>query len=336
MNTIPFNHVMGAHCESGTVTALLNHHGLNISEPLIFGISGGIFFGYLKTPMFTFPSVVFRTQPGKILANFSKRSGIVFKTKRYRDPDKAEQELDALLAQNQPVAVQVDFFYMDFFPPWQRIHINVHFLTIIGKEGDNYIVSDCYHPVIAKIGREELRKGRFAGGYLAPRGFMFYPVNVPDKINLPSGILAGIKNTTYNMLKIPLPFLGVKGIRRFADKITEWPKYARDIDQLAHEIIKINILLEDQGTGGGGFRYIYASFLREASVILDKPRLAELSKQMMMIGDGWREISLFSSRAGKNRDLNVSKLQELGNKIRNQAECEEKFYNELKEVLTIL
>jgi hypothetical protein len=330
MSTIPFNHVMGAHCESGTVTALLKHHGLKISEPLVFGISSGLFFGYLKTPMLQFPSVFVRTKPGNILDKFSKRTGVAFKATRFSDPVKAEVELDRLLEQNQPVAVQADFFYLDYFPSWYRIHVNVHYLIVIGREGDKYIVSDCYHPVIAEIGRDELRKGRFAGGNMAPRGFMCYPVNVPTDIDFRKGIIDGIKGTTFNMLGIPLPFLGIKGIRKFADKIVEWPKYARDTDQLAHEIIRINIMLEDQGTGGGGFRYMYASFLREAAAIFDIPEFYELSKRMMGIGDGWREISLFASRMGKNRNLENSRLKELGNMIRARADLEESFFKDLK------
>ncbi|MBN2276086.1 MAG: BtrH N-terminal domain-containing protein [Bacteroidales bacterium] len=333
MSIIPFNHVMAAHCESGTLTALLNHHGLKISEPMVFGISSGIFFGYMKTPMLAFPSVITRIRPGHIRKNFAKRTGIKFVTKKFRNPDKAEKELDKLLEQNQPVAVQVDFFYLDYFPSWYRIHINVHFLTIIGKKGDNYIVSDCYHPQIAEISRSALRKGRFARGSMAPHGFMYYPVNVPHQLDFNKEVIKGIKNTAFNMLKIPLPFLGVKGIRRFADKIVEWPKYARDTEQLAHEIFKINILLEDQGTGGAGFRYIYASFLREAASILNKPELITLSKRLLDIGDGWREISLFAARMAKNRDLNNGRLREMGDMIREKADLEEVFFKELKQII---
>jgi hypothetical protein len=49
MSVIPFNHKMAAHCESGTVTAILNYAGLDISEPMVFGVSSGIFFAYLTT-----------------------------------------------------------------------------------------------------------------------------------------------------------------------------------------------------------------------------------------------------------------------------------------------
>jgi hypothetical protein len=336
MNKIPFSHVMAAHCESGTLTAMLNHHGLKISEPMVFGIASGIFFGYMKVPMMHFPSVISRIQPGKILKNFAKRSGIQFITRKYSDPLEAERDLDRLLEQNQPVAVQVDFFYMDYFPAWVRVHINVHFLAVIGKNGDKYIISDGYHPEIAEISKEALRKGRFATGSMAPKGFMYYPVNVPAEIDFRDGIRKGIKDSVFYMLKIPMPFLGVRGIRRFADKIVEWPKYAGDIEELAHEIFKINVMLEDQGTGGGGFRYIYASFLREAGMLLNSPVLQELSQRMMDIGDGWREISLRSSRMAKNRDLGTDRLKELGGLISEKADLEYVFFNDLKKTIALL
>jgi len=41
---IDFEHRMAAHCETGTLTALLNYNGLKITEPLVFGIANGIFF----------------------------------------------------------------------------------------------------------------------------------------------------------------------------------------------------------------------------------------------------------------------------------------------------
>jgi len=333
LSQIDFKHSMAAHCESGTITNLVNHHGLKISEPLVFGIASGIFFGYMKTPMRDFPMVFSRIRPGKIRENFTKRTGVVFESQKYKDPDKAEKDLNRLIDQGQPVALQVDFFYMDFFPPWHRVHINVHYIIVIGREGDEYIVSDCYHPTVARLHRDSLRRGRFARGSMAPRGLMFYPVNVPEKIPLETGIRKGLKNTIFNMLKLPMPFLGVKGIRRFSDKITDWPRYARDTDQLAHNIFMITTMLEDQGTGGAGFRYIYASFLKEAATILEEPVFDEYAGRMMEIGDQWRNLSLFASRIAKKRDLGDEKLREMSRMISENARQEQLFFNDLKKII---
>jgi len=329
MSQIPFRHIMAAHCESGTVTALLNHHGMNITEPMVFGISSGIFFAYLKTPVMDFPMFAVRSMPGHVRSKFAKRTGVRFKSRKYRNPEKAERDLNELLDRNQPVAVQVDFFYMNYFPAWYRIHVNVHFITVIGRDGDKYFVSDSYHPQIAEISREALMKARFAGGSMAPKGFMFYPVHVPGNIDLEKALKEGLRGAIYNMLKIPLPFIGVKGIRRFADKIVEWPKYARDEDFLADKIFRITIFLEDQGTGGGGFRFLYASFLQEASKVLNNTVLSEMSKEMMKIGDGWREVSLASAKIAKQRDFSREKLKEIGDLLRQRADMEESFFSRL-------
>jgi hypothetical protein len=334
MDNLPYKHQMAAHCESGAVTSLLNNAGLDISEPLVFGISSGIFFGYFhKMKSFTFPTFIVRNKPGSIRENLAKRLGIKFHTEKFRSQNEGMQRLDELIVKNIPVAVQVDFFYMDYLPEWERVHINVHFIVVVGKKGTKYIVSDSYFPNLVEIESESLRKARFAGGSMSPKGFIFYPEYIPKTIDYKKAILKGLKKSCFYMLKIPIPFLGTKGIRRFAKKIVEWPSFARDTEHLSHEIMKINILLEDQGTGGAGFRFMFATFLQQASGILQKPEFRELSKEMMEIGDGWREISLFASRIGKNRDLGQDRLKELGAMLAGRAKAEERFFKRLKKSL---
>ena len=333
MSIIPFKHKMAAHCESGTVTSLLNHAGLEITEPMVFGIASGIFFGYFHTKKFPFPMFVVRTKPGEIRSNIAKRLNVKFKTAKFTNPMIAERELDKLLEQNIPVAVQVDFFYLDYNPLWTRVHINVHFITVIGKNGSKYIISDSYYPDLVELDRESMLKARFAGGNMAPKGFMYYVTQIPLMIDWEKAIIKGIRIATFYMLKIPVPFLGIKGIRMLARKIVDWPRYARDTEHLSHEIMKINLFLEEQGTGGGGFRFIYASFLREASEKINNPELLEFSKKIMAIGDEWRIISLFAARIGKNRDLGPDRLRELSDKIMERADEEKIFFTEMREMI---
>jgi hypothetical protein len=324
-----FTHKMAAHCESGTVAALLNHSGLDISEPLVFGISSGIFFGYFESKKFPFPTFVVRNRPGSIRTNLAKRIGVKFETERFRDPVRGVQELDGLLARRIPVACQTDFFYMEYLPSHVRVHINVHFVILVEKRPEGYVVSDCYSPDLAVLDPDLMKKARFAGGSFAPKGFLFYPVRIPGNIDYRKAVWKGIKSAAFNMVRLPMPFLGVKGIRRFAKKVVGWPELARDIEHLSHEIMKINILLEDQGTGGAGFRFMYATFLREASERLGDPELLEMSKRIMEIGDRWREISLFSARIGKRRDLGPARLRELSDMIYDRADAEERFFNDM-------
>jgi hypothetical protein len=334
MNNLPYKHQMAAHCESGAVTSLLRNAGLEISEPLVFGIASGIFFGYFhRMKAFTFPTFIVRNKPGSIRKNLARRLGIKFHTEDFRSQEEGMKKLDELISRKIPVAVQVDFFYMDYLPAWERVHINVHFVVVVGKAGSRYIISDSYFPKLVELESESLRKARFAGGSMSPKGFLFYPETIPPAPDYRKAILKGTRKTCFNMLSIPMPFLGTKGIRMFARKIVEWPKFARDIEHLSHEIMKINVLLEDQGTGGAGFRFMFATFLQQSSGILDKPEWSDLSKEMMAIGDGWREISLFAARIGKNRDLGEDRLKELGTMLNGRADAEERFFKRLKKSL---
>ncbi len=330
MTTIDFKHKMAAHCETGTISALMGHAGQTLTEPMVFGIGGGIFFGYLKTPSFRFPMIVTRTEPGKIRKKIQKRLGANFKTHTFRKPEKAVALLDELVERGIPTAVQVDMFYMDYIPEYMRAHFNGHFIVVVGKEGGTYKVSDAYYPRISDLDVESMRKGRFALGQLAPKGFLFYPRDIKPLGDLRKPIIKGIKEACFNMLSLPIPFLGVRGIRTFARKVVDWPSLARDEDHLSHEIMMIHVTMEDRGTGGAGFRFMYATFLQQAAALLESPGLADLSGEMMSIGDRWREISLFTARMGKKRELGRDKLDELKGMILERADEEERFFKELR------
>ena len=84
------------------------------------------------------------------------------------------------------------------------------------------------------------------------------------------------------------------------------------------------------GTGGGGFRFIYAAFLQEAAAILENNRLLELSKEMTAIGDLWRDFAVEASRVYKNRSTQVDVYNTLANQLLDIANKEEVFFKKLK------
>ena len=96
---IDFKHQHAGHCESGTVAALLRHNGLNLSEPMVFGIGCGLFF--LHQPLIRMggiPLTSYRDAPRAIIKNIGKRLGIHWQQHRYRRQEAGRQALDAFLA----------------------------------------------------------------------------------------------------------------------------------------------------------------------------------------------------------------------------------------------
>jgi hypothetical protein len=325
----PFAHKMAAHCESGAVTALLRNAGMDVTESLVFGVSGAIFFGYLSVPMLPFPTIALRNKPGRIRIKTPERLGVKLHKETFSDPEAGMRALDELIGRGKPVGVQVDYFYMDYLPEYTRAHFNAHYIIVTGKKDGRYQLSDTYFPMMSSIDEATMRTARFARGQFAPKGLIFYPEAIPERPDLKAAVRQGIKDAVFYMVKLPIPFFGVRGIRFFARKVREWPKLTRDIEHLSHEVMMIAVILEERGTGGGGFRYLYATFLQEAAKILDDAGVAAVAKEMMENGDRWRDVSIAAARMGKRRDLGPQKLVELGEMILERAEAEQRIFRRL-------
>ena len=102
------------------------------------------------------------------------------------------------------------------------------------------------------------------------------------------------------MLRSPLPLIGVRGIRFLGRRIRHWPKRLGS-EQAALHIGHVVRMQEEIGTGGAGFRYMYARFLQESGDILDDDRLRECGRELVRAGDGWRRFAAMAARLCKGR-----------------------------------
>ena len=326
---IDFPHRQFAHCESGVTANLLNYHGFPCSEALVFGIGGGLFFGHVPFFKINFlPLTTFRVGPGGIFSKATKRLGIEVVKEKFRDPVAAEKKLDHLLQSGRPVGAQTGVFWLPFFPPAYRFHFNGHNLVVIGKEGDDYLISDPIFEETVRCPSEDLRKARFAKGALAPKGKIYYIEKMPEHFDLPSAVIAGIREVCRGMLKTPVPLAGVRGIRLLARRMARWPDKLGEKKTLLYlgHVIRMQ---EEIGTGGGGFRFLYAAFLQEAAGILENDRLLELSEHCTQIGDLWRDFALLASRVCKKRVTIEDSFEELAQLLNRCADEEEILFNAL-------
>ena len=130
----------------------------------------------------------------------------------------------------------------------------------------------------------------------------------------------------------PIPLIGVKAIRTVAKHITKWPlKKGNKVAN--HYLAQMVRMQEEIGTGGGGFRFIYAAFLQEASVFLKNDELKKLSLEMTSIGDLWRDFAVNASRVYKNRSNKTDVYNSLSNELMHIADLEEAFFKKLKKAI---
>jgi len=332
--TIDFAHHQTTHCETGAMINLLRFRGAELSEPMAFGIGGGIFFGYFPLLRMAHIRVTtFRRMPGAIFRKGFKRLGVAHRTSAFFRPETAQRELDRLLDAGTPVACQVGFFWLPYVPRAMRSHFNAHLIVIYGRRGDDYLVSEPGMEQVQTIRRADLARARFARGGLNPRGRLYWLTQDcgSAQLDLAAPILAGLKDSCYNMLDIPFPVLGVRGIRYLARDMVKWQRQL-DGDALRDNLNQIVIMQEVVGSGGAGFRFMFAAFLAEAAAVLAAPDLAQASRDMTALGDQWREFALITSRFIKNRSQAGDNCQTVVDRLNDLADREETAYRRLREI----
>jgi hypothetical protein len=333
---LDFEHRQSAHCESGVTSSLLRKlSGNKITEPLAFGIGAGLFFCYI--PLIKInngPAIAFRTFPGLIFKRTCNALGIpVIRKKFGSKKEKAEAFLNEVLNSGRPAGCQVGVYYLSYFPREYRFHFNAHNLIVFGKEDDNYLISDPVMETATQLTSYELERVRFAKGALAPKGQIYYPetdVTITDE-QIRKAIIKGIKNNVNQMLRIPGNFAGVKGIKYTGKKIRNWR------DKLGQQkagsyLAQLVRMQEEIGTGGGGFRYIYAAFLQEAYAYVQKDELLEISKNFTQAGDLWRDAAVQASGIYKGRLGSQEDFNRMGDYLVEIAELEKNAFLALKNI----
>ncbi len=323
-----FTHQHYAHCESGVMSLLLRHHGLLLSEPMVFGLSSGLMFAHIPfVKMGGMPLIAYRTMPRGIIKGLQKNIGIRMKMHTFASPAKGTETLDVLLAQGKFVGAQTSVFWLPYFPPEMQFHFNGHNLIVYDKDNGDYLISDPVFENPVRCTKEALQKARFVKGVMAPKGLLYYPEYVPESVDLKKILPKVIRKNAKIMLKTPLPIAGISGIHGLARKIS---KLSRSKTRYASLFLGHIVRMQEEiGTGGAGFRFIYASFLQESASILESALLNECSTMMTHVGDSWREFALLIAKNIRNRKKNTIDFAAISDKLHAVAKEEAKVYKKL-------
>lgn len=321
-----FQHQHAAHCESGVISSLLRHEGVAISEAMAFGLSAALSFAYLPfIKMGGMPLIAYRMPPRFIIKGLAKPLNATFAFETFSKPEAGKARLDELLAQGKVVGLQSSVYWLPYFPEDMRFHFNGHNLLVYGREGDDYLISDPVFETTVRCASADLQRARFAKGALAPKGMLYYPNTIGNRSVQPEAVLTAIRKNCKIMLG-PIPIVGIRGMRMLAKKIGKLPALSAETNAFVGHIIRMQ---EEIGTGGAGFRFVYAAFLQEAAALTRRPQLSQLADELVIIGDGWRAFALATARMLKGRDqMNPGKLADL---LLERATAEAAFFVALRD-----
>lgn len=319
-----FHHRHAAHCESGVASNLLSHYGANVSEAMAFGLSSALSFAYLPFVKLTgFPLIAYRMPPKFILKGLRKPLDVKLYFETFTNVEQGQRRLDQLLNEGKVVGLQTSVYWLPYFPQDMRFHFNAHNLLVYGKEGDEYLISDPVAEDTQRCASADLQRARFAKGVLAPKGLLYYPGALGRTEVRDADVRKAIVKTTRIMLG-PIPLTGVRGMRMLANKIRRLNADEYGLNYIGH-IVRMQ---EEIGTGGAGFRFLYASFLQEAATICALPALESSAERLNTIGDDWRSFALQAVRMIKGRDaVNFAALSDLLLKL---SDAERDFFRALR------
>ena len=324
-----FKHMHAAHCESGVVSSLLTHQGLKMSEAMAFGIGNGMTFAYL--PMIKLdgmPLIAYRMPPKHIIKTITKRLGLTLKINKYKCPKSAKNELIKMLEEGKLVGLQTSVYWLPYFPQDMRFHFNAHNLLVYGIKNNKFLISDPVFDKPQEVGIDELDKARFARGVFAPNGACYTIENVPQDIDLKNIIKKSIKRTSGMMLYNFIPWIGINGMKSMKKAIL---KLKKNNDKRYRSLYLGHIIRmqEEIGTGGGGFRLMYAAFLSESAELFNSDELHKASAMMTDAGDAWRMFAFAASKACKRKDY---PLEDVISKLDKAIEKEYRTYKFLRSI----
>ncbi|MGV8841808.1 MAG: BtrH N-terminal domain-containing protein [Pseudomonas sp.] len=323
----PFQHQQSAHCESGVMASLLTHAGLPMSEPMAFGLASGLAFAYLPIVKLSgMPLIAYRMPPRHLIKTLSKRLGARLHSRTFNNPEQGRRALDAALDAGRLVGLQSSVFWLPYFPPEMRFHFNAHNLLAYGREGNDYLISDPVFEEPVRCAAADLQKARFAKGALAAKGLMYWLDEVPLEQDWSKLIRQSVLSTTRVLDSMPLPWIGIRGIQHLAKQIDKLDPAQSQYNRLY--LTHIVRMQEEIGTGGAGFRFMYASFLQEAGALLGDANLQAASTQLTRIGDDWRQFASACVRASRNKN-ETPNFAPIAERVRGIAQQERALMKEL-------
>jgi len=89
---------------------------------------------------------------------------------------------------------------------------------------------------------------------------------------------------------------------------------------------------EEIGTGGGGFRYIYAAFLQEAHAYCPNDILLSASASFTRAGDLWRDAAVHAAGIYKGRLGSQGDFDRMGEFLLEIAEVEKASFTALSRI----
>ncbi|MFF7409774.1 BtrH N-terminal domain-containing protein [Streptomyces lydicus] len=287
------------HCETTALGVLLRHQGLELSEPMLFGLGSGLSFIYWDSKNMGFPFLGGRVKPFDLTRNLATRLGLELLVQETTSPRRAWENVVAPLDAGHPVGLQLDSYYLDYFG--SKVHFGGHVVAMYGYDDHNaYLVDTEQQGGAVSTSLTGLAQARAARGPMTAKHRSF-TLAAPRNLHSPRDqIIPAITACADAFLNPPIANLGHRGIEKAGKLVRTWllrtDDPQRDLPQAA-------LLMEKAGTGGALFRNLYRDFLGECAQLLDSSHLRTGHGLYTEAATLWTEVAALIAEAGESGEV---------------------------------
>jgi len=299
----------GLHWETGSVRNHLDYCGVNaphtgepFSEAMLLGISGGAVMGYFSFAYEGYDphARILTRNTFDPLNRLLERLGAVQEIRHTSKPDKGRANLLDALADGVPPIVWADMFSLPYNHLSEDEGMWVMFpIVVYGYDeaadivhiADRARVGLTVTPAELEVARARVKKDKFR----------VLTLDLPDLDKLPAAVTAGIwdciKLYTEKPPKGSKKNFGLAAYQNWADLLTQpkqrlsWAKVFPPGREMFAGLTSAFSDINTFGKEGCAERDVYADFLDEASVVIDKPALREVAEEFHRSAQVWDALS---------------------------------------------
>ncbi|MGJ1430191.1 BtrH N-terminal domain-containing protein [Sphingobacterium spiritivorum] len=289
----------GQHCETTATGTLLKQLGIDLSEPLLFGLGEGLGFIFWNMKSMTFPFIGGRIKTDLITQHIAKNLDIELTVRETTSVQKAWKDVKECLDSGKVVGLKLDCFHLQYFS--RPFHFAGHYAAIYGYDDKNaYLIDTRQQGGRVKTSLKSLELARAEKGPMSSKNLYYTLQKTSNQFDLKNAITTAIRNNATDYLNPPITNIGYKGILKTSTEIVKWFKASRDIQ---NEFKTSAMMMERAGTGGALFRNLYRDFLKESYDLLKIEKLNTGYESFIEIAELWTSISQLFDKVSVTEDL---------------------------------
>lgn len=289
----------GQHCETTATGTLLLQQGIDLPEPLLFGLGEGLGFIFWHMKSMPMPFIGGRVKPDVLTERLAANLGLALTVNETASPGKAWAGVKTLLDAGQPAGLKLDCFYLEYFS--RPFHFAGHYVAIYGyDETHAYLVDTRQQGGLVKTKLENLAAARAAKGPMASKSRYYTISKKQQPVNMATALRAAIHRNATDFLNPPITNIGYKGIAKTGAEMVRWFKQSKT---RCTDFQTTAMLMEKAGTGGALFRNLYRDFLKLSAAYLPQPVLQEAHGLFAQSAEHWTAVSGLFEQAAVTDDI---------------------------------